>query len=54
MHLGFAAEVGSGVHTGEDLNRTEAAAATKMMLRQEATSADWGVLIAHRISVPPS
>jgi len=33
-------KVGSGVHTGEDLNRTEAA--TKMMLRQEATPAQIG------------
>ena len=35
-------KVGSGVHTGENLNRTEAAAATRMMLLQEATPAQIG------------
>ncbi len=46
-------KVGSGVHTGEDLNRAEAAAATRMMLRQEATPAQIGAfLIAHRIKRP--
>lgn len=46
-------KVGSGVHTGENLNRTEAAAATRMMLRQEATPAQIGAfLIAHRIKRP--
>ena len=46
-------KVGSGVHTGENLNRTEAAAATRMMLRLEATPAQIGAfLIAHRIKRP--
>lgn len=46
-------KVGSGAHTCEDLNRAEAAAATKMMLRQEATPAQIGAfLIAHRIKRP--
>lgn len=46
-------KVGSGTHTNEDLNRTEAAAATRMMLRQEATPAQIGAfLIAHRIKRP--
>lgn len=46
-------KVGSGVHTGEDLTRTEAAAATRMMLQQEATPAQIGAfLIAHRIKRP--
>lgn len=46
-------KVGSGVHTNEDLNRAEAAAATKMMLLQEATPAQIGAfLIAHRIKRP--
>lgn len=46
-------KVGSGVHTGEDLNRAEAAAATKMMLLAEATPAQIGAfLIAHRIKRP--
>ena len=45
--------VGSGVHTGENLNRAEAAAATRMMLLQEATAAQIGAfLIAHRIKRP--
>lgn len=46
-------KVGSGVHTGEDLNRAEAAAATEMMLREVATPAQIGAfLIAHRIKRP--
>jgi len=46
-------KVGSGVHTGEDLNRAEAAAATRMMLLEEATPAQIGAfLIAHRIKRP--
>ncbi len=46
-------KVGSGVHTGEDLTRAEAAAATRMMLQQEATPAQIGAfLIAHRIKRP--
>lgn len=46
-------KVGSGVHTGEDLNRAEAAAATEMILREEATPAQIGAfLIAHRIKRP--
>lgn len=45
--------VGSGVHTGEDLNRAEAAAATRMMLLEEATPAQIGAfLMAHRIKRP--
>jgi len=46
-------KVGSGVHTGEDLTRAEAAAATRMILLQEATPAQIGAfLIAHRIKRP--
>jgi anthranilate phosphoribosyltransferase len=46
-------KVGSGVHTGEDLTRAEAAAATRMMLLAEATPAQIGAfLIAHRIKRP--
>jgi anthranilate phosphoribosyltransferase len=46
-------KVGSGVHTGEDLTRTQAAAATKMMLLLQATPAQIGAfLIAHRIKRP--
>ncbi len=46
-------KVGSGVHTGENLNRAEAATATRMMLLQEATPAQIGAfLIAHRIKRP--
>lgn len=48
-------KVGSGVHTGEDLSREEAAAATRMMLLQEATPAQIGAfMIAHRIKRPTS
>ncbi|WP_013323576.1 anthranilate phosphoribosyltransferase family protein [Gloeothece verrucosa] len=43
-------KVGSGQHTKEDLTRTEAAMATKMMLLGEATAAQIGAfMIAHRI-----
>lgn len=46
-------KVGSGVHTGKDLNRTEAMNATRMMLQQEATPAQIGAfMIAHRIKRP--
>ncbi|MGK7874006.1 MAG: anthranilate phosphoribosyltransferase family protein [Xenococcaceae cyanobacterium] len=46
-------KVGSGVHTGKDLSRQEAAAATRMMLLQEATPAQIGAfMIAHRIKRP--
>jgi anthranilate phosphoribosyltransferase len=46
-------KVGSGPHTGKDLTRSEAAAATRMMLLQEATPAQIGAfLIAHRIKRP--
>lgn len=48
-------KVGSGVHTGKDLSREEAAAATRMMLLQEATPAQIGAfMIAHRIKRPTS
>ncbi|MDY6781126.1 MAG: anthranilate phosphoribosyltransferase family protein [Cyanobacteriota bacterium] len=46
-------KVGSGVHTGKDLSRDEAAAATRMMLEGEATPAQIGAFaIAHRIKRP--
>lgn len=46
-------KVGSGPHTSEDLTRTESAAATRMMLLQEATPAQIGAfMIAHRIKRP--
>ncbi|ARV57609.1 hypothetical protein BZZ01_02255 [Nostocales cyanobacterium HT-58-2] len=46
-------KVGSGEHTAENLTRTEAATATKMMLLKEATPAQIGAfLIAHRIKRP--
>lgn len=46
-------KIGSGSHTGENLNRTEAADAMKMMLLAEATPAQIGAfLIAHRIKRP--
>jgi anthranilate phosphoribosyltransferase len=46
-------KVGSGNHTGEDLTRTEAAAATRMILLGEATPVQIGAfLIAHRIKRP--
>ena len=46
-------KIGSGVHTGENLTRSEAAAATRMMLLQEATAAQIGAfMISHRIKRP--
>lgn len=46
-------KVGSGTHTGKDLTRTEAAAATEMMLKGIATPAQIGAfMIAHRIKRP--
>lgn len=46
-------KVGSGPHTGENLTRQEAEAATRMMLLQEATPAQIGAfMIAHRIRRP--
>ena len=46
-------KVGSGTHTGKNLSRSEAAAAARMMLLQEATPAQIGAfLIAHRIKRP--
>jgi len=46
-------KVGSGTHTSEPLTREEAAAATRMMLLQEATPAQIGAfMIAHRIRRP--
>ncbi len=48
-------KVGSGSHTSKDLSRDEAAAAMRMMLRQEATPAQIGAfLISHRIKRPTS
>ncbi|KOR38008.1 MULTISPECIES: anthranilate phosphoribosyltransferase family protein [Planktothricoides] len=49
----FIQKIGSGPHTGENLNRQEAAEAMSMMLNQEATPAQIGAfLIAHRIKRP--
>jgi anthranilate phosphoribosyltransferase len=46
-------KIGSGEHTAQNLTRTEAATATKMMLLKEATPAQIGAfLIAHRIKRP--
>ncbi len=46
-------KIGSGPHTGQSLNRCEAADALGMMLQQEATPAQIGAfLIAHRIKRP--
>lgn len=46
-------KIGSGAHTGKDLSRAEAKAATQMLLQQEATPAQIGAfLIAHRIKRP--
>lgn len=46
-------KIGSGTHTGYNLTRTEAHAATKMMMLQEATPAQIGAfMIAHRIRRP--
>ncbi len=48
-------KVGSGVHTGKDLTRQEAATATRMLLLQQATPAQIGAfMIAHRIKRPTS
>ncbi|MBV6622773.1 MAG: anthranilate phosphoribosyltransferase family protein [Rivularia sp. (in: Bacteria)] len=48
-------KIGSGQHTSDNLTRTEAAFATKMMLLGEATPAQiGGFLIAHRIKRPTS
>lgn len=45
--------IGSGVHTGKNLSREEAAEATRQMLLKEATPAQIGAfLIAHRIKRP--
>ena len=45
--------VGSGTHTGKNLSREQAAAATLSMLRQAATPAQIGAfMIAHRIKRP--
>lgn len=49
----FLKKVGSGTHTGENLEREEAAIATRMMLLGEATPAQIGAfMIAHRIKRP--
>jgi anthranilate phosphoribosyltransferase len=46
-------KIGSGPNTGENLDRQQAAAATRMMLLQEATPAQIGAfMIAHRIRRP--
>ncbi|MEC4985704.1 MAG: anthranilate phosphoribosyltransferase family protein [Oscillatoria sp. PMC 1068.18] len=46
-------KIGSGAHTGKDLNRTEAKEAMRMMLQSEATPAQIGAyMIAHRIKRP--
>lgn len=46
-------KIGSGVHTGKDLTREEAADAMKMMLLAEATPAQIGAfLLVHRIKRP--
>ena len=46
-------KIGSGVHTGENLTRSESAAATRMMLLGEATPAQIGAfMISHRIKRP--
>lgn len=51
----FLKKVGSGTHTGKDLSREEAAAATRMLLMEEATPAQIGAfMIAHRIKRPTS
>ena len=48
-------KIGSGEHTKQNLTRTEAGLATKMMLLGEATPAQIGAfLIAHRIKRPTS
>ncbi len=49
----FLRKVGSGTHTSKNLSRSEAKAAARMMLLQEATPAQIGAfLIAHRIKRP--
>lgn len=49
----FLKKIGSGTHTGENLEREEAAIATRMMLLGEATPAQiGGFMIAHRIKRP--
>lgn len=49
----FLKKIGSGVHTGHDLDREEAEMAMAMMLQEEATPAQIGAfLIAHRIKRP--
>ena len=49
----FLKKVGSGTHTSKDLTRSEAEAAMRMMLLQEATPAQIGAfMIAHRIKRP--
>ncbi|NJM61527.1 MAG: anthranilate phosphoribosyltransferase family protein [Oscillatoriales cyanobacterium RU_3_3] len=46
-------KIGSGTHTGENLTRSESAAATRMMLLQAATPAQIGAfMISHRIKRP--
>ncbi|MGB3533964.1 MAG: anthranilate phosphoribosyltransferase family protein [Microcoleaceae cyanobacterium] len=46
-------KIGSGPHTGQNLNRNDAAEAMRMILQQEATPAQIGAfLIAHRIKRP--
>ncbi|MDY7012386.1 MAG: anthranilate phosphoribosyltransferase family protein [Cyanobacteriota bacterium] len=48
-------KIGSGIHTGKNLSREEAAAATRMMFEGEATPAQIGAFtIAHRIKRPTS
>ncbi|PZD72995.1 Anthranilate phosphoribosyltransferase [Acaryochloris thomasi RCC1774] len=47
---GYLKKIGSGVHTSKNLSRQESAAATRLMLQQQATPAQIGAyLIAHRI-----
>ncbi len=49
----YVKKIGSGVHTGKDLTRDEAADAMKLMLLAEATPAQIGAfLIVHRIKRP--
>ncbi len=49
----FVKKIGSGPHTGDNLTRSEAAEATKMILLKEATPAQIGAfMIAHRIKRP--
>jgi anthranilate phosphoribosyltransferase len=49
----FVQKIGSGPHTGKNLNREEAAIAMRLMLDQTATPAQIGAfLIAHRIKRP--